>query len=116
MFVETDMAGPSVRREIFTEREMEPGRPPCSYRRPCFHSDIALLAEGVPGRLGFYKHGPPDGGRTGPKGHGGLVDHAQTFITNRNLERSNATTLRHSSTPCVSTPDDRIRSEQLHKA
>src|SRR5437870_2350929 len=33
---------------MFIEREMEPGRPPCSYRRPCFQSDIALLAEGGP--------------------------------------------------------------------
>ena len=65
---------------MFIEREMEPGRPPCSYRLPCFQSDMALLAEGGPGRLGFYKHCPPDGGRTGPKGNGGLVDHARIFI------------------------------------
>jgi hypothetical protein len=50
---------------MFIEREMKPGRPPCSYRHPCFQSDMALLAEGGPGRLGFYKHCPPDGGRVG---------------------------------------------------
>jgi hypothetical protein len=25
--------------------------------------NMALLTEGGPGRLGFYKYGPPDGGR-----------------------------------------------------
>jgi hypothetical protein len=72
---------------MFIEREMEPGRPPRSYRRPCFQSDIALLAEGGPGRLGFYKHCPPDGGRTGAKHNGRLVNHASKFIISVSLFR-----------------------------
>ena len=63
---------------MFIEREMEPGRPPCSYRRPCFQSDMALLAEGGPGRLGFYKHCPPERGQCPPDG--GRVRSALTSI------------------------------------
>ena len=48
---------------MFIEREMEPGRPPCSYRRPCFQSDMALLTEGGPYFELHEKPDPPCGGQ-----------------------------------------------------
>ena len=70
MFIEPETAGPALRQEgnVYRTRDgrvRPPSGGPCFLEQLIFLqlcTDMALLTEGGPSRLGFYKHCPPDGG------------------------------------------------------
>ena len=49
--------------DVMRSKVRPPSGGPCLIESKGADKNMALLTEGGPGRLGFYKHGPPDGGR-----------------------------------------------------